>query len=462
MQSPRSPLPASDSDVSPASMVPSKQSQEEYFPPSDASGSQNSVPLTFSVSDASSRRQSKLSFATALPKPDGAPLNKTSSGSSVTKRRPLGVQKRSSDGPKARPPSPPPHTRFERHVGFDNVPIGESSKKVPSSVVLTVKHNGYQPRRRSRTFMVGIDENPYSEYAVQWLLDELVDDGDEIICVRVIEKDMRLTEKSYYTDAQQVMDSIMAKNGSNRAVAFILEYAVGKLHSTFQSLIQLYQPAMLIVGTRGRSLGGLQGLVNNRNSFSKYCLQYSPVPVVVVRPSEKRNKKKAKRTNDNSRQTYVSMLAATHGKHEADSESSSTYELEVQISPDEEAHQVAQVLGLPAKFDPTIKPHHEPVPLRSKSPDAAPGPRTSIARRVVSDPMPSSAPPSAPNSEDEEDDEEDEFEVMTGAEALDQQQKLDQLHKMEASEAAALRHGIKAEEDDEEDEAQGRNSESTS
>lgn len=130
-----------------------------------------------------------------------------------------------------------PHDRFERHVGFDNVPIGEPSKKVPSSVVLNVRHNGYQPRRRSRTFMVGVDENPYSEYAVQWLLDELVDDGDEIICVRVIEKDMRLSEKSYYSDAQQVMDNIMAKNSSNRAVAFILEYAVGKLHSTFQSLV---------------------------------------------------------------------------------------------------------------------------------------------------------------------------------------------------------------------------------
>lgn len=133
-----------------------------------------------------------------------------------------------------------PRDRFERHVGFDNVPIGESSKKVPSSVVLTVKHNGYQPRRRSRTFMVGVDENPYSEYAVQWLLDELVDDGDEIICVRVIEKDVRLTEKSYYSDAQQVMNSLMAKNGSNRAVAFVLEYAVGKLHSTFQSLVRSY------------------------------------------------------------------------------------------------------------------------------------------------------------------------------------------------------------------------------
>lgn len=180
---------------------------------------------------------------------------------------------------------------------------------------------------------------------------------------------------------------------------------------------------------------------------------------MVVRPTEKRNKKKAKRTNDTTRQTYVSMLAATHGKHEADSEASSTYELEVQISPDEEAHQVAKVLGLPAKFDPTIKPLQESVLVRSKSPDAAaPGPRTSVARRVVSDPE----PPSAPNSEDEEDDEEGEFEVMTGAEVLDQQKKLDQLHKMEASEAAALKLGVNADEEEESDEAQGQNAGSAS
>ncbi|KAL7912192.1 hypothetical protein GGI35DRAFT_309131 [Trichoderma velutinum] len=351
-----------------------------------------------------------------------------------------------------------PHDRFQRHVGFDNVPSGETSKKVPSSLVLNVRHDGYQPRRRSRTFMVGIDEHSYSDYAIQWLLDELVDDGDEIICVRVIEKDVRLSEKSYHSDAQQVMKSILEKNKRNSAVAFILEYAVGKLHATFQSLIQLYQPAMLIVGTRGRSLGGIQGLVNNRNSFSKYCLQYSPIPVVVVRPTEKRNKKKAKRTNDNSRQTYVSMLAATHGKHEADSEASSSYELEVQIPREEEAHQVAKVLGLPAKFDPTIKPIHETVLMRSKSPDLVAGPRTSAARRVPADP----SPPSAPNSDDEEDDEEGEFEVMTGVEALNQQQKLDQLHKMEVSEAAALRQGINEEEDEDEDEAQGQNSGSAS
>lgn len=130
-----------------------------------------------------------------------------------------------------------PHDRFQRHVGFDNVVSGETSKKVTSSLVLSIKHDGYQPRRRSRTFMVGIDEHPYSDYAIQWLLDELVDDGDEIICVRVIEKDVRVSEKSYRSDAQQVLDGVMAKNKRGSAVAFVLEYAVGKLHATFQSLV---------------------------------------------------------------------------------------------------------------------------------------------------------------------------------------------------------------------------------
>lgn len=209
---------------------------------------------------------------------------------------------------------------------------------------------------------------------------------------------------------------------------------------------------MLIVGTRGRSLGGIQGLVNTRNSFSKYCLQYSPVPVVVVRPTEKRTKKKAKRANDTSRQTYLSMLAATQGKHEADSEASSTYDLEVQISQSEEAHQIAQVLQLPARFDPTIKPLTPTHTIRTRSP--------SPARLSVDEPRPSRVPPnpSSPtsagvdSSDTSEDEDDAEFEVVSGQQVLQQQQKADQLHKMEVGEAAALRMKVEEDEDDSSDE----------
>lgn len=356
--------------------------------------------------------------------------------------------------------------RFQHHVGFDNLPSGEATKNNTLSLTLNVRHKGYQARRRSRTFMVGVDEHSYSDYAIQWLLDELVDDGDEVVCVRVNEKEIRCNDRQYQDEANQVMEGIMSKNAANRAISFILEYSVGKLHATFQKLvrlgpqrarrvtrrltrndqIQMYQPAMLIVGTRGRSLGGIQGLVNSRNSFSKYCLQYSPVPVVVVRPTEKRIKKKVKRANDSTRQTYLSMLAATHGRHEADSEASSTYELEVHNSPDEEAHQVAKVLGLPAKFDPTIKPLASS--LRPRSRPSSPPPNADPQR--AADASPTSAGGES-YDDDDDDDDDAEFEVTNGRQALNQQQKLEQLHKMEAGEAAALRQRLDDDDDDDSD-----------
>lgn len=73
--------------------------------------------------------------------------------------------------------------------------------------------------------------------------------------------------------------------------------------------IHIYEPVILIVGTRGRSLGGLQGLLPG--SVSKYCLQHSPVPVIVVRPSSKRDKKKAKRKADPGRKVYQEILQTT-------------------------------------------------------------------------------------------------------------------------------------------------------
>lgn len=70
--------------------------------------------------------------------------------------------------------------------------------------------------------------------------------------------------------------------------------------------INLYEPAILVVGTKGKSLGGFQGLLPG--SVSKYCLQHSPVPVIVVRPSSKRDKAREKRANDPDRSVYKRML----------------------------------------------------------------------------------------------------------------------------------------------------------
>lgn len=106
---------------------------------------------------------------------------------------------------------------------------------------------------------------------------------------------------------------------------------------------------MLIVGTKGRSLGGLQGLMSNRTSFSKWCLQYSPIPVVVVRPSDKRLKKKNKRANDPERHNYKQILENSGSTvHETNAKPGGSFEKvgTLTLSQDQEAHAVAKALGL--------------------------------------------------------------------------------------------------------------------
>ena len=86
--------------------------------------------------------------------------------------------------------------------------------------------------------MVGVDEHAYSDYALVWLLNNMVDDGDQVVCVRVIENPIRPGEKSYQEDAKKLLQTIQSKNEQNRAISIILEWAVGKLHSTFQKLVR--------------------------------------------------------------------------------------------------------------------------------------------------------------------------------------------------------------------------------
>jgi len=80
------------------------------------------------------------------------------------------------------------------------------------------------------------------------MLEELVDDGDEIICLRVVDKDAKissdksLSRKEYQEEARQIMKTIQAKNDDNRAISIVLEYAVGKLHITFQRMASLLHP----------------------------------------------------------------------------------------------------------------------------------------------------------------------------------------------------------------------------
>jgi hypothetical protein len=146
------------------------------------------------------------------------------------------------------PPDPnaPTPPRFSKQDSDDRAhpepPRGPAVVKNNTlSMTLNFRHKGYHMVRRSRTFMAGFDHNEYSKYALQWLLNELVDDGDEVVCVHVVDKEFRFERdaiKSYEQEAAKLMRRITELNESNRAISIVLEYVFGKLQTTFQRLVR--------------------------------------------------------------------------------------------------------------------------------------------------------------------------------------------------------------------------------
>lgn len=238
---------------------------------------------------------------------------------------------------------------------------------------------------------------------------------------------------------------------------------------------------MLIVGTRGRSLGGFQNLVTT--SFSKWCLQYSPIPVVVVRPTEKREKKKKKRLNDPARQNYAQILQDNgQGIHEANvNPKDNTYEPTMLPSKgaDAEAHAVAEALELPAHFDPTIKPYKPGGTTAPRRKNSTRSDATEASTPSPEDHSPDSRPNSpgavmkspgleqleSPDASDAEESGDDEFEVTPGTHFLgkngnsdrdkfqdeEAQEKMKRLHDMEKGEALALGRRKESADDDDVD-----------
>jgi hypothetical protein len=137
--------------------------------------------------------------------------------------------------------SPPPPTHYQRGVSFDTI---DNRDATTEAFTLQYKHSDYAATSRTRVFLCGTDAKDYSEYALEWMMDELVDDGDEIVCLRVIEKDSKTAHdtpydrEKYRKEAKQLLDSVMLKNSQEeKAISIIMELAVGKVQEIFQRMV---------------------------------------------------------------------------------------------------------------------------------------------------------------------------------------------------------------------------------
>ena len=76
-------------------------------------------------------------------------------------------------------------------------------------------------------------------------MEELVEDGDEIICLRVVDKDSKISSNAsveqgiYKSEARNLLQRIQAKNVDNKAINLVLDLAIGKVPDTIQRMVSL-------------------------------------------------------------------------------------------------------------------------------------------------------------------------------------------------------------------------------
>ncbi|KAF9356051.1 hypothetical protein BGX34_010120 [Mortierella sp. NVP85] len=208
----------------------------------------------------------------------------------------------SNDNIELRKTEAPPKQRSKNgyiaRVGFDTLDCEDTGEY---AFTLRARTDQWRRTKHTRTFLVCTDLNDYSSHALQWVMENMVEDGDEVIALRVVPMELRDSfaksgipsfqgqEFAARSEATKIMDMIRQKNKS-KEINIIVECLVGNVKDTISYMIRMYEPSMLVVGTRGRN--SVKGLL--LGSLSRYFLNHSPIPVTVVRPASKLIKSKAK------------------------------------------------------------------------------------------------------------------------------------------------------------------------
>lgn len=198
------------------------------------------------------------------------------------------------------------------------MPDADDTNSGAFSFTLQVKSRGYLRTKNTRTFMCAVDNNSHSERALEWLMENLVEDGDEIVAVRILDGEAdTIDQEDAREEARELMASIVELNeeAEDRKISIVVEFVAGKITSTILTIIHVYRPDSLTVGTRGKSVNKFKKMLGNTymGHVSRDILISSPVPVVVVRPEAKVQKHLKKRLNDPKRRGYHNLVKGVEG-----------------------------------------------------------------------------------------------------------------------------------------------------
>lgn len=124
--------------------------------------------------------------------------------------------------------------------------FGNYHAQVDGTLTLVTRHKAYTHKQAPRVYLCGTDESDYATFAVEYVIENLVDDGDEIVCVRVIDPTdviacgPNVRYSSYLKQAERAQDKVQAllDQAQGPAVKVVIEFHVGELGDTIDKMVR--------------------------------------------------------------------------------------------------------------------------------------------------------------------------------------------------------------------------------
>jgi nucleotide-binding universal stress UspA family protein len=114
---------------------------------------------------------------------------------------------------------------------------------------IQAKSEGYKRSRNTRVLLIAVSPDESGEDALDWAMSELVEDGDEVVAMRVKEmsEEERHTEEAHEElrdEAQEILTTVLKKNNEEdgRKISVIVELVVGRVQDMILKMIALYRP----------------------------------------------------------------------------------------------------------------------------------------------------------------------------------------------------------------------------
>lgn len=148
---------------------------------------------------------------------------------------------------------------------------------------LAAKHPDVKLSYHARTILFSYTGKAQADNALKWLMDELIEDNDELVCLKIIDKHSAKNVAKYHKQAADILRAVVAEaDKAGKKLTIDVELGQGSVSKVVKHCTYLYQPALAVVARTNYIDPRVSEMP--KDTATNYLLRNSVVPVIVVRP----------------------------------------------------------------------------------------------------------------------------------------------------------------------------------